>query len=111
MFNPFARVESKFGAPMGRVSGWRKTAKETTSPTLYIRRAKWVDEAYDQGGAYWGMGNPIFAAFTYTGTFVQYVRAKDADEALALMRAAFPAAKFKHLPYLRIAKEILPCLD
>jgi hypothetical protein len=64
------------------------------SPRLYIRRAKWVDYAYDEGATYWGGGDPIFAAFTYSGSYVEYTRAKNEAEARAAFLASMPGALF-----------------
>jgi hypothetical protein len=50
---------SKYGADMGRMS---QTQGEPER--LHLQKMRFVDGAYDTGGAYWGMGTPLYCAFT-----------------------------------------------
>jgi hypothetical protein len=76
--DPFEKVSGANGAPMGRTN-WG------TAPTTGIRllKARFVDGAYDQSGAYWGMGQPIYAAVdsAIPCTYCHYVRANSREEA------------------------------
>lgn len=63
-------VNSKYGAPMGRHS-------YGVNPDGKVRLFK-VDinsGGYDNGGAYWGLGKPLYCAMDEGGNYVQYVRA------------------------------------
>lgn len=78
-------VPSKYGAPMGRPSYGIAENCEPRSVSLFLVR---LDRGgYDDGGAYWGHGAPIWCARTDDGTLFQTVRAPDraaAAEALNL---------------------------
>lgn len=70
-------VSSKYGAPMGR---------NIRDPHLLgkvsLRRVRLDQGGYDQGGAYWGHGQPLFCAWNDENPPV-YVRATDRDTAKA----------------------------
>jgi hypothetical protein len=82
---PFeADVFCKYGAPMGRHSD---------PPTqlvgkAHLRQVRFYDYCYDKGGAYWGMGTPLYCA--WNEETVCYTRARNRTEA----KAQFPNAKF-----------------
>lgn len=59
---------------------------------LRMVKLRFVDHAYDQGGAYWGVGNPLYWA-EGEDTRV-FVRASSRDEAKAKVRTYLPAAIF-----------------
>lgn len=53
---------------------------------LHLQRLRLVDYAYDTGGAYWGMGEPLYCAFSTNKTkndppIRVFVRAKTREEA------------------------------
>lgn len=77
-FNPFARVNCRHGAPMGR-NGDALTAYDGTS-RLYASHCG-GDGYYDRGGAYWGHSN-VFAVWTRGGKFCAYVEAATTDAAI-----------------------------
>jgi len=83
-FNPFSRVNARYGAPMGRhgqpIHFWDGTG------TLYARHCG-GDGYYDRGGAYWGHSR-VFAVWTRGGSFCTYVEAASREQALALVREA-----------------------
>lgn len=80
----FPPVSCKYGAPMGR----RDTPPEDPSRPVRLRlsRIRWTDGAYDQGGAYWGSGDPIFCGYNRAGVRL-YVRARNEVDACRLILA------------------------
>ena len=69
-------VDCKHGAPMGRLHGIAKL------PTGKVRlfRVKLDSGGYDDGGAYWGLGERLYCA-TDDADFTHYLRAPDRWEA------------------------------
>ena len=74
----FPPVSCTYGAPMGR----RNEHPEPGEPVgrVHLRRIRWTDGAYDEGGAYWGMGEPVYCAWSRSG-FRYYFRALNRGEA------------------------------
>jgi hypothetical protein len=50
---------NQYGAVMGR-----RNQTEGTPERLHLQRLRMVEWAYDTGGAYWGMGTPLYCAFS-----------------------------------------------
>lgn len=86
-------VGSSYGAPMGRSS---ECSDRNFSGTFEVARLKWVDGAYDEGGAYWGAGDYIFRAEgeSDAGAETMFVRAKDLVSAKAEILLTYPKAEF-----------------
>jgi hypothetical protein len=82
-FNPFAPVNSRRGAPMGR-HGDAPESYDGFSP-LYARHCG-GDGYYDRGGAYWGHSR-VYAVWTRGGIFCAYVEAASCDHAKRVVRA------------------------
>lgn len=80
MFDPLSKLDTSRGAPKGRLNK-DLPLSEIDEKSLYLRRVLHSFEAYDSGGAYWGHGEPIYCCWNATGTFVQYVRAKNREKA------------------------------
>jgi hypothetical protein len=83
---PFERdVSCRYGAPMGRRSD---------NPDLFdgikirLCRVHLYDGAYDKGGAYWGMGKPLYCAWGENSEeqLVCYFRADNRETAKTTMR-------------------------
>lgn len=70
-FNPFARVDGRYGAPMGR-HGDSLTTYDGKSK-LYARHCG-GDGYHDRGGAYWGH-SAVYAVWTRGGEWCAYVKA------------------------------------
>lgn len=55
-------VSGRYGAPLGRLEyrpdDWRAAFK------LHVRRVPLDKGGYDQGGAYWGLGDRLYVAYT-----------------------------------------------
>ena len=48
---------------------------------VYINRAYLNNQGYDKSGKYWGIGLPLYIAFTENYEFHTEIRAKDAQDA------------------------------
>jgi hypothetical protein len=75
---PYQRdVSSKYGAPMGRRS-------VTLTGRVHLHRVRLDSGGYDQGGAYWGIGDPLYCAWNDEGE--NYIRASDRGQAKIKLR-------------------------
>jgi hypothetical protein len=101
--NPAPNVCGKYGAPMGRASHnsytdkqgntFELTVNENAKP-FYLVRCPLNSGGYDRGGAYWGLGAPLYY---YEGPLTDisgYVRGKTRDAAKAEVRALHKLARF-----------------
>lgn len=93
------------GASMGRPSrsGYRdpKTGEwvelevtENAAPFRLSRVRMVGDGAYDSGGAYWGIGDPLYHYEGPTSDIEGYVRGRTREAAKAAVRAIHPRARF-----------------
>ena len=104
-------VNCSRGAPMGRVSGvWTSIGGRRQFVDYYndlpfklqLQKVPMVDGAYDQGGAYWGAPNNLYAAFALVWLpkvereleIRWFIRANSRDEAKAKTLEIFPNASF-----------------
>ena len=87
-FNPFKRVNCKYGAPMGRHGDDAGTYDGTSK--LYARHCG-GDGYYDRGGAYWGHSK-VCAVWTRGGEWCAYVEAYTAEKAIAYVQNLSRAA-------------------
>ena len=85
--DPTPNVYSKYGAPMGRANGMIDVDER-----LYLRRVPINNGGYDSGGAYWGIGAPLYCVSD--GDDWRYFRARNRDAAKAIIREENPTAKF-----------------
>jgi hypothetical protein len=84
-------VSCKYGAPMGRHTG--PYFLDCDAGKVYLRRVYLDSGGYDKGGAYWGVGQPLYEAQDQDGNgFI--LRAWDRDEAKRAILADFPDANF-----------------
>jgi len=84
---------SERGAQIGRPN----TITEPDFPVKFrMEKLRWTDSCYDQQGAYWGCGDPIFHAWGDGEEDEQeiFVRATDRDDAKSQIREKFPKARF-----------------
>lgn len=77
-FNPFPKVDGRYGAPMGRNGD---APEQYPGGKLYARHCG-GDGYYDRGGAYWGHSR-VYAVWTRGGRFCAYIEAYDAKSAIA----------------------------
>lgn len=78
------KVDGRYGAPMGRPNVGRQPVTITRGNNgricncdqvrVYERRVI-LDEGYDIGGAYWGIGKPLYVRFTKDLSYVEFFRA------------------------------------
>lgn len=84
------------GASMGRPAHGKSETKDACK--FYLRRIRINSGGYDAGGAYWGLGAPLWWAVTYDldeGREVdRWFRATDRAAARAEVRKLFPQATF-----------------
>lgn len=85
-----SNVSSKFGAPMGRRS-YAAHDPSKGAPRLSLQRLRLNQGGYDSGGAYWGIGDPMWVATDGDGIEV-FVRAptRDAAKQAVRVRSADP---------------------
>lgn len=91
-FNPFHKVNSAHGAPMGRHGDDASTYDGKSK--LYARHCG-GDGYFDRGGAYWGHSK-VCAVWTRGGKWCAYVEAYTPDEAIRItkwMAAGSPDAE------------------
>lgn len=88
------------GADMGRPN-WGLPEDRETPMVMYLQRVKLDVGGYDLGGAYWGLGDPLFCAWSstfYAGSLPVcarvFVRAKTRDAAKTQIKQHFTNAKF-----------------
>lgn len=93
-YNPPARVSGRYGAPMGRPS---RPAAHADGARFYLRRVRLNAGGYDDGGAYWGHGLPLYhyhGADDENSDVAGYLRAWDRADAKAQIREDAPDARF-----------------
>jgi hypothetical protein len=61
---------------------------------LYLQRVRLNSGGYDSGGAYWGLGAPLYAYFDESGEFSHCIRASSRQKAKEAIRREFPEALF-----------------
>lgn len=76
-------VSSQFGAPMGRFTG-----PEFLTGKVSLRRVRLNSGGYDRGGAYWGLGQPLYEANDDCGNTIIF-RATNRESAKAHLKADF----------------------
>lgn len=92
MRNPVPQTSNRYGAPMGRRYTERFTLEALGTP-LYLRRIRLNSGGYDAGGAYWGLGPPLFYVEDGVGNS-RFFRARDRAEAKAKILEDWPDATF-----------------
>lgn len=88
--NPTPKINPFYDAPMGRHTG--PDYLDTTGP-LYLRRIRINNGGYDDGGAYWGLGSPLYYVEDHDGNS-QFFRARNREAAKAKISADWPGARF-----------------
>ncbi len=91
-------VNARHGAPLGRPNHTDARALDG-APKFSLVRIRINRGGYDSGGAYWGLGAPLYYAAASrddTGAMIadRYFRARSRDAAKAIIRAEFPNARF-----------------
>lgn len=81
MANPTPQVSCTYGAPMGR----RGSQGEPVSNKYNLIRVRINSGGYGSGGAYWGLGNPLYYYEDENGNS-GYMRARNRDHAKEQIR-------------------------
>lgn len=92
--DPTPDVNCRYGAPMGRQSSKGYTVTADALPLRLVRVP--IDSGgYDRGGAYWGLGEPMYYyEAPPTGLVFGYVRGKTRELAKAQVLKIHPDARF-----------------
>lgn len=94
-------VSSRYGAPMGRTTSHPLNFMDPIR--FYLRRVHLNNSGYDSGGAYWGLGGPLYYATSVEEVAMTYgeprqaeifLRAFDRNDAKANLRRNYPRATF-----------------
>ena len=72
-----SQVSCKYGAPMGRSSH----GSVVPGQKVRLIRLNIDGGGYDDGGAYWGLGKPVYMAWTVDAEYEGYIRANSRKEA------------------------------
>lgn len=84
MSKQFSEVSRQYGAPMGRRSYGLPAHTEGDGRTIRLFKVALDSGGYDDGGAYWGIGAPLFCA-TDDADYRQFTRANSRFDACALL--------------------------
>jgi hypothetical protein len=81
--NPTPPVSCRYGAPMGRFTGPEPASNgprlsRSGSDKWHLRKIRLDSGGYDPGGAYWGIGLPLYWAMNQDGAEV-FFRLKRGD--------------------------------
>lgn len=102
-FNPTPPVNAQYGAPMGRRANDTFTDKRGQTFKLIVNedakpfrlvRCPLDRGGYDSGGAYWGLGEPLYYYEGPLGDINGYVRGVTREKAKEAVRGIHPKAKF-----------------
>lgn len=102
-FDPTPKVGGKYGAPMGRPTCDTYTDRQGTTFKLVVNddakpfrlvRCPLDSGGYDRGGAYWGLGEPLYYFEGPLSDISGYVRGRTREHAKAKVRAIHPRARF-----------------
>lgn len=97
-------VSSSRSAPMGR----RDTHSDCDAHIkLIVHHCPFVDGDYDEGGAYWGAGEPLWRAIEPEGDVEFFLRGKDRWEVLEDVRELYPNSEIIDTPRERWFEEFL----
>jgi len=80
----FSSVTSPYGAPMGRFS--LPIPADVPKRSIRLYRVRLDRGGYDDGGAYWGIGAPLYCAESILDDYRQFVRAGDRADAARMLR-------------------------
>jgi hypothetical protein len=89
--NPTPDVNCRYGAPMGRPDHTEDDPALAVLP-FTLRRIRINSGGYDSGGAYWGIGTPLYWASN--DVVERWFRAPGREAAKNHIRKEFPDAKF-----------------
>ena len=85
----YTKAYSQYGSSMGRPD---RIAEVETVAKIHLERVVLNTGGYDPGGAYWGLGAPLYVA--WGDGKEMFFRARDRREAKEIARGVFKNAKF-----------------
>jgi hypothetical protein len=88
------KVGTRYGAPMGRRTDGTYDPEVCASFAGKVSLRCICRGAYDAGGAYWGLGDPVYSALSDNGIVDMTLRARNRAAAKAEVRAIYPNCKF-----------------
>lgn len=83
-------ISSRYGAPMGR-------SEQHAAPTTLkftLQRVRINAGGYDSGGAYWGIGQPLYWYESEDGEVSAFLRAVNRYAAKIKILESYPSARF-----------------
>jgi hypothetical protein len=86
------KAYSMRGADMGRRSYYPKNPRD--SVRLHLNRVRLDNGGYDSGGAYWGIGTPLYCAESDDSEIRFFLRAEDRAAAKREILSRLPNATF-----------------
>lgn len=102
--SPLPDVSSRYGAPMGRRDSSSYTDSHgrrveitctADSPPFYLVRVPLDSGGYDSGGAYWGLGAPLYRfEHSRLSDLSGFARGRTREAAKAAVRESHPLARF-----------------
>lgn len=90
MHNPTPYTHRPLGAPMGR----RDHGMPMEGTRVSLRRIRINRSGYDSGGAYWGLGQPLYWAGTDDGRAELFFRASTREAARMHVSQTWPGVRF-----------------
>lgn len=85
----YTNAHSQYGASMGRRDN---VAEALDVKKLHLERVRLDSGGYDPGGAYWGLGAPLYVA--WGDGQEMFFRARDRREANEIAKGVFKHAEF-----------------
>lgn len=93
--NPTPPVNAKYGAPMGRHARGSEYKLTEHAKPVYLVRCRLDNGGYDAGGAYWGLGEPLYYYSAQPeGLIDGYVRGRTREIAKGNVCKILPGARF-----------------
>ena len=91
-FNPrkLSKLNCQYGAPMGRHERLHPANEEK----VRLSEVRLDRGGYDSGGAYWGIGEPLYWCRSDNGDVSTYIRAWDRETAKEKLLERNPNLKF-----------------
>ena len=93
MTKQLSDVNCKYGAPMGRPQRGRNITS-ADRVRFSLQKVRIDSGGYDSGGAYWGVGNPLYWACSEDGKIERFFRALDRGQARRIINDEFHGARF-----------------
>lgn len=86
--------DRKRGASLGRATVLGSPSHRDNRILFHLRRVRLDQGGYDPGGAYWGIGSPLFEAWDDGGEAYMTFRTGDREAAKEAVRGTYPNARF-----------------